>query len=648
MWNGSSLPFRNLHITMLTTSLLLLLGAFALGLILTKTMIRFAPNLGLIDAPGERRIHSNPIPRAGGIAVWLSFLVVGTLFITLGGDLGEQHKSWYLSFIGASFFLLCVGIIDDRFGMNSWLKLFCQAVAASILFFSKSQEVGSILGQEVHWMIDWAIWVGWSVVLINAFNLIDGLDGLCGGLSIISLASVAFIGFIVGRGADAIIILPMIGAILGFMRYNFHPAKIFLGDAGSMTIGFFIASVSLVSLGERFTVTSLLLPILVAGIPLIDVCLAIWRRSFRSRLAQYGIGNSAKVFGPDQHHLHHRLLASGLTQRKVAVILYAAAILIAVLMMLPSIFDQRAIGFTAAALLVIGILGIRYVAPVELDISGSLLRIVIRRPAKSKLILFALTTYDILALAGATVLAIHLELQGLWKNFNFEKQVPTGVVTLAIGLLALSASRAYSRRWARASLKDFISFNLYLLAGMVFAGTINIVISDYAFGTIRSQGLILATSAILLSIPRAIPSLIRECVIDSEHRKLALVDTQKTPTLLYGAGDLGELFLQHIKITENASLQSIRIVGFIDDMKDHKGRLMDGFRIRGGLESLPALKDRWGIEKIIVTASNLSRENTVTLETMSAELGIELCYWNPNLNLQFSIPQETLAACNQA
>ena len=614
--------------------------ALAISLLLTRIMIHLGPKLGLIDEPGERRIHDKAVPRAGGIAVFITF--VSTVFIIHSfHDLsGHLSFKWFKAFAAASLLLVIVGILDDRWGVNAWLKLLAHALSAVFLFYTSGGNVGSVMGIEVPEYVDLAIWVIWTVAIINAFNLIDGMDGLCAGLAMISVFSLTVLTIGLRAGTDAIVLIVMLGTLLGFLRYNFNPAKIFLGDTGSMFIGFFIASVALVSTGERFTAASLLLPLIVAGIPLIDVMLAVWRRSFRKVLYKLGVGGKDSVFGADQHHLHHRLLSYGLTQRKVATILYTLAILGSFVALIPSLFDHRTMGLTVAALFVSGLIGFRYLAPVELKISGEVFKLILKRPARSRLKRFVLTFYDMAAILIGVTFSYILNNQGHFPFFDSSKLanstfIPTSAITLASCLFVLNAGKAQIRLWSRATFRDFLSLGLWFSIGTIVATTLNIIISNETFPTIQKQTMTFAFTGILLILPRCLSTLLRETVIDTLHRNVAKPNTNRPKVLLYGAGNMGELFLLHIKTTAERHFDQMRIVGIIDDHPELNLRYQDGFKIRGGLDTIAEFCEGKGeLDGIILTMRDTPPDDRLAeIVEICRKFDLTLYQWAPNLDI---------------
>lgn len=615
-------------------AIIVLALAFALSLALTRFMIWFGPKAGLIDEPGERRIHTTAIPSSGGLAVWATFMTVGLLVILLVPAPGALNGNWYRAFVVTSGLLVLLGLADDRWGLSAWVKLVGQVCVATILFFSKGKGIGSFLGFEVHWSIDLLIWVVWTVGIINAFNLIDGMDGLCGGLAVISVGALVVVSFVNGRLLDGLMMMAMLGAIGGFLRYNIHPARLFLGDVGSMFLGFFIASAATVSAGERAVTASLLIPLVVAGVPFIDVVLAVWRRTARKWLSQLGLGKSVKVFGADKDHLHHRLLKLGMSQRKVAMLFYLAALFVSMVALLPFMVGAQATGITLTAIAVAGIVGLRYVAPIELSTSGAVLHLALTRPSAGKFIAFGYFCYDAFVIMLALAIAFTIEHSGgfawiSWENFSI------GAVTLACGLFGLRMAKAHSRHWARASLRDFWALVLWFAIAMNIAFSIMTLLSqDLAWSSGRLFLLTTALSIPALLLPRSLTPLIREALIDSRHRRVVNNKGKQKRIVLYGAGDLGELFLNHLKTAPPAEMEEMCIVGFIDDLENLRRKILDGFRIRGSIDQLAELADRYELHGVVLTATRLESKRAEKLNRICEEKGLVLYRWRPQLHIR--------------
>ena len=289
--------------------------ALILSLVLVPFVAKIAIKIGAVDKPNARKVHTSLMPRMGGLAIYISFFAV----LFLSHDATKEHLGL---FIGGTVLVL-VGIIDDIKDIPAKAKLVGQIVAACIVV---------AFGVRVEFMTNFVLGgmfplyyfsvpftVIWIVAIINAVNLIDGLDGLAAGTSIIAATTMAISGYATGQTEMASIALILIGASLGFLKYNFHPAKIFMGDTGSMFLGYNLAVLAVMGFTKSFTLLSLVTPILVLAIPILDTLFAIIRRKI----------NNEPVFKPDKHHLHHCLLNYGFSHRDTVLIIYAVSAVLA-------------------------------------------------------------------------------------------------------------------------------------------------------------------------------------------------------------------------------------------------------------------------------------------------------------------------------
>ncbi len=280
------------------------LAAFLIGLCALRIVRGIALAVGFVDNPDRwRKLHEAPIPLGGGLAVWLatwSGWGISRLFgppgaATLGDDLG-----FVIALAVASLVVLGLGVIDDRYGMTARPKLAGQLVAALVLAGAGLRiDALSGFGLEIKLGIFAVpIAMGWVVLVINAFNLIDGMDGFCGSLSLVAALGVAFVGFRTGHVTDAILALALAGALAAFLKDNLPPARVYLGDAGSMTLGLLFSALSLRACSHAPSAV-IAFPTLLAllTLPLLDVVTAVARRGLAGR----------SIFSPDRGHLHHRL-----------------------------------------------------------------------------------------------------------------------------------------------------------------------------------------------------------------------------------------------------------------------------------------------------------------------------------------------------
>lgn len=307
-------------------------AAFATTYVLVPVVKRLAIRLDAVDYPSKRRINTRPIPRMGGLAVFAGLVVACILQIVGTWNWGwpsalVPHPSMSLNYpmLAVSFCLItAVGAIDDVVSLRPRTKLAGQVLAAGVAAAS-GLIIGSIVNPfvpgayiDLGWLA-YPITVVYLVAFANIINLIDGLDGLATGIS--AIAALAMFGFAVlsGRGDAAALSIALFGSTLAFLRFNFHPASIFLGDAGSLLLGFALGTISLLSVSRTAALTSLLIPLIVAGVPIIDTFAAIVRR-YRAHVS---IGQA------DKGHIQHRLIEEGFDQRQAVLLIYAWCILLA-------------------------------------------------------------------------------------------------------------------------------------------------------------------------------------------------------------------------------------------------------------------------------------------------------------------------------
>ena len=283
------------------------LCAFLLSYFMTPPVRRFAVYIGAMDVPrDERRVHDHPIPRMGGLAIFVSFLVTALLF----ADMDNQVMGLLLG----SVIIAVMGAMDDVLNLSPWLKLAGQVLAAVVAYSCGIYfNVLSFTG-ELGWL-SCPLTILWIVACTNATNLIDGLDGLAAGVSAISsffLMLVSLFAYVGGNVSVPMLLACLTGACMGFLPYNLNPAKIFMGDAGSQFLGYVLSVVSIMGLFKTQALVGFLLPLLVLAVPLGDTFAAFFRRLIHGQ----------SPFHADRGHIHHRLLDSGLSQKQAVAVLY--------------------------------------------------------------------------------------------------------------------------------------------------------------------------------------------------------------------------------------------------------------------------------------------------------------------------------------
>jgi UDP-GlcNAc:undecaprenyl-phosphate GlcNAc-1-phosphate transferase len=345
---------------------LLFLGfaSFALALLLTPLVRILAWRFGIVDQPDQlRKIHSAPIPRMGGVAIFIA--VSGTYGLLLAirfssGAIVWEGMPFVLRILPAFAVVFAVGLIDDIVTLRPWIKLTAEIVAAVLAWFG-GIHVGGVGGHFFSSVVlRFALTLLWIVTCTNAINLIDGIDGLATGVSLFAALTMLIGAMFNHNFPMALAIVPLVGALLGFLRYNFNPASIFLGDCGSLTLGFLLGCFGVVWSEKSTTLLGMTAPLLVFAVPFLDVGLAIARRSLRGQ----------SIFGGDRAHIHHKLLSKGLTPRRLVLIIYGVCGIGSVTSLLLTINQSRNRGFVIVIVFLAIWLGLQQLGYKEFSAAG--------------------------------------------------------------------------------------------------------------------------------------------------------------------------------------------------------------------------------------------------------------------------------------
>lgn len=319
----------------MTTVLFMIFITIVISAISTPLVIKMAVRFGLVDIPKDsRRVHSKPMPRVGGLAIIIS-MVIGLAvyyFMTLNAtpisQLSLKGSTQFLGYILGAFFIALMGIIDDIFTLRARYKFIFQVLSVVAVYMCGIRiEILDVpfLSKVPLDILSFPITGLWVIAISCAVNLIDGLDGLAAGIS--SIASFALLTIFATTSASIepiVITSVLLGALLGFLPYNFHPAKTFMGDVGSNFIGFTIAVVSILGFAKGYTVIAVVIPILALGVPVFDTVFAMVRRAAKGK----------PLLQPDGGHVHHRLLKRGLNQRQAVYILYTISSILCIISVL--------------------------------------------------------------------------------------------------------------------------------------------------------------------------------------------------------------------------------------------------------------------------------------------------------------------------
>lgn len=310
----------------MTTYLTSFIVSFVFVCVVTPILIKLGIKFGFVDQVNQRKIHRGVIPRIGGIGISLGTLLpIFLLFYVHSGVKIATTDNIFL-FVAGGLGISLVGLFDDIKGINAKVKFLFQ-IAIAVMATMHGALITALpmpWGRLELGFFGYIITVFWIIGIINAFNLIDGMDGLSSGITLFSSLTIAMLAIVNGYLPTALVALALAGAVTGFLIYNFNPAKIFMGDSGSMFIGYILAVLSLKSQSKAHAVVSILVPIIAMGLPILDTTLAFMRRLLRHQ----------SIFSADKQHIHHFLLSLGFNQRKTVLILYSISIMFTALAML--------------------------------------------------------------------------------------------------------------------------------------------------------------------------------------------------------------------------------------------------------------------------------------------------------------------------
>ncbi|CAM2932673.1 MraY family glycosyltransferase [Paenibacillus sediminis] len=306
--------------------------ALALALSLTPAVKMFAVKIGAVDVPNARKVHTRIMPRLGGLAIYLAFMISLVMILPFIPDVFSARDTNFIkAFVVGGSMIMLLGALDDRFQLSAKLKFVMQIAAACIVVFGYDIKVVFVnipFQNNYSSLENWIaipLTILWIVGVTNAINLIDGLDGLAAGVSGIAVSTIFVMSLIMGNTTISLLCLLLLGGIIGFLFFNFHPAKIFMGDSGSLFLGFSLAMLSMLGF-KQIAIVSLITPLIIIGVPLSDTFFAIVRRWMQKK----------PIFSPDKGHLHHRLREIGFSHRQTVLIIYGIAAFFGVLAVIQS------------------------------------------------------------------------------------------------------------------------------------------------------------------------------------------------------------------------------------------------------------------------------------------------------------------------
>jgi UDP-GlcNAc:undecaprenyl-phosphate GlcNAc-1-phosphate transferase len=590
----------------------------------TPIVLRLAEHVGAIDRPDERKIHIRPIPRLGGVAVFVAFILALLVQAVVNS---EVSSSWVMQREGITFFvallfMFLLGIWDDMKTLKAIEKLFVQIILSSLVYaagFRVSNIPHSMIASLTQiGAIDFLITTLWIVGVTNAINLIDGLDGLASGVSSIASMTIFTVSLINGDPATAIVAIMLAGALVGFLRYNFYPAKIFLGDSGSLFVGFALAVLAIQCSRQAFSEHVLTVPILVLGVPIVDTLLAMVRRFLKSFLPKQQGSDSLlttlkSIFSPDRSHVHHRLIARGLSHMRAVLLLYLVSF---------------GLGFGAIAIRVS-------------NNNSSLILLVI---CIGLVLGVAQLRYREMAiLRNGILLRLYLGLYD-WRPLRrtaFQIFVDVGFVILAYSsacLLSSSVGGLLANRdqfWISLPWVVAVQITILWISGL-YKGTIRQAGVGDALRTTKSVVLATIISSIaLFFFSNLDPEVVSILFVLDFYFLLSLVvcsrfsfsalkylfekeDGGEKRVLIYGADSYGVLILQNILGFDS---QNLTPIGFLDDDPQLEGKYLNGYPIFGGHWQLQRLLERLSVNEILL-AQSVMPETLKRLKMIARSQGV--------------------------
>jgi len=563
-------------------TLLAVAVSFLLALILTPLVRAFARRFGFIAVPKTDRWHKKPTAMLGGAVMWLSVVITSIAFSLYG-----TYGKWIL--LGSTL-LFAVGLVDDLIHIKPYHKLIGQILgSAYVVYYGLSLPwTGSVL-------LNMALAILWLIGITNAINLLDNMDGLASGIAIIAAGFLALSFVNSGQFTEALILLVFAAALLGFLFYNSNPASIFMGDCGSMFVGFFLASSALINLSggrSRSFLPVLAVPILVLFIPIFDTTFVTVLRKLSGRAASQG--------GRD--HTSHRLVALGMSERHAVWMLYGFAALSGVL----AILVQRArldvslaaiAGFTIVLTLVgVYLAGVRVYDVTEEEIA-----------LKEKPLYAFLVDVSYKRRIFEVLLDVVLVILSYWAAYaiNFPPNSPawklfirTLPVLVFVKMSVFLVMGVYRGLWRYTSMSDLIVF----AKAVVLSSVASLVLILFAF---RFEGFSRKVFAIDLVLMFLFLAGSRMAFRLFRQLLPAVSQQNGKRVLIYGAGDGGELLLRELR--NNRELQ-LAPIGFLDDDPAKSGKVIHGLRVFGGNGDLDTVCSQHEVDEIVISSMKMTEE----------------------------------------
>ena len=573
---------------------------FLLSIVLTFFVRKFARAKGFVAKPKADRWHKKPTAMMGGVSIFLTTIIVYLAFVP------KTPESWVV--LGASSFLFLVGLIDDIRVIKPYQKLIGQIIGTAMV-------IG--FGLTLPWT-DWEvlnIWITvfWIIGITNAINLLDNMDGLAAGVSAIAAFTLAIVLGGEGQASELALICAFIGALIGFLAFNFNPASIFMGDSGSMFIGFFLASSVLLNetAGRSRSILSVLaVPVLILVVPIFDTTLVTIIRKISGRKASQG----------GQDHASHRLVALGLSERSAVLMLYAFAVLAGVMTLLVrELALTQSLALVAFFTVVLTLVGV-YLSKVKVYKESEEELALQNRAGYGFLVnlSYKRRVFEVFLDSLLITLSYYAAYSLLFGSFEYTRDwdlfIKTLPILIVLKLGAFLVVGVYRGIWRYTSIRDFVTFAKGVVLGSVLS--VLAILLLYRFQDFSRAVFIVDGVIMLLGLAgsRMAFRLFRQLLphpMSAEGRRV----------LIYGAGDGGEMVLREL---ENNPDWQYKPLGFLDDDPLKKDKVIHGLPVYGGNGSLPDICRKNNVQEILLSFRDLSPDKLKEVKLVCKEANVSL------------------------
>ncbi len=583
--------------------------ALVLSLFLVPLFRSISLRLGVVDAPQDDRWHKKPTPKVGGIAIYISFALAFLITIVI---LPSEDIQWAL--LVGSFLTFLLGVLDDSKRLSPAAKLIGQILAASIVvFWGRNLEFFDL---EI---LNIIFTFGWLIGITNAINLLDNMDGLAGGVALIAALMLSLMFWQVESFDLLVIALALGGGILGFLVYNFPPASIFMGDSGSLFLGFTLASLAIAQVPRASNLLAILgVPTLIFLLPILDTAMVTITRILR--------GQSPAQGGRD--HTSHRLIAFGLSERQTVLALYGVALISGLMGSLLESIDYNISLLLIPILLVVLTLLTAYLGRIKVVKSsetpeqpGTITRLVIGLTGRGRILEIAL---DLAIICLSYFLAFWLYFGSNNDILSMDIFLRTLPIAIAGTYISFFALGIYSRVWQFINTRDLIRFFWAILGSVVIIAISHYFLypeDDFSWNIIFLFGIFLFLG---LAASRSSFRL-----LDQIYSQRTQIMAKNTSVIIYGADDAGVMALQWLIHNPEKEYKAI---GFIDNDPFKQGRQIQGINVLGSSDELDAIINKYDFQGIILPSEELIKK---FLASDASEICKDRGIWLKRLQINF-------------